>query len=523
MISLLRRSLQVRTVAATVLLSTIALFALGGFLSFTLSDGLYQSRVNQVLEETERSVGTVQNTISAAALVDETSLQVLLNSVVPSLEISGATRSRQVALLRSPGQAELQLLQSPISANLDLRTIPDALRSQVRSAGDSISYTPVAIQKGDVVVPGITVGVPINIPLAGAYELYLVYDLAAEQETLNFVQSVLLVGGLVLVGAIALVSSVVTRRIVSPMERAAAAAERLAEGNLNERLAERGEDVIAVLARSFNRMANSLQQQIQRLDSLSQMQRRFVSDVSHELRTPLTTIKLAGESIFAQRDSLDPNLARSAELMQSQIERFEGLLSDLLEISRYDAGAVVPELELTDVKSVVRSAVASLEPLAASQKVKIEVKAPREPIEAELDFRRIERLLRNLISNALEHSESEPVRVQIGANTEAVAISVTDRGPGMSGEQLNHVFDRFWRADPARKRSTGGTGLGLSIAKEDATVHRGWLQVWSEPGRGSSFRLTLPRRRDYNVIDSPLKLPPPELAKAKKNSVRSKT
>jgi two-component system sensor histidine kinase MtrB len=253
------------------------------------------------------------------------------------------------------------------------------------------------------------------------------------------------------------------------------------------------------------------------------MQRRFVSDVSHELRTPLTTIKLAGESIFSQRASLDPNLARSAELMQSQIDRFEGLLSDLLEISRYDAGAVVPELELTDVKSVVRSAVSSLEPLAASKQVKIEVKAPREPIEAELDFRRIERLLRNLISNAVEHSDSEPVRVHIGSNTEAIAISVTDRGPGMSDEQLSHVFDRFWRADPARKRSTGGTGLGLSIAKEDAAVHRGWLQVWSEPGRGSSFRLTLPRRRDYNVIDSPLKLPPAELAKAKKATSRSKS
>ena len=282
----------------------------------------------------------------------------------------------------------------------------------------------------------------------------------------------------------------------------------MAEGQLDERLAEKGSDVIAQLARSFNKMAGNLQQQIQKLDSLSRMQRRFVSDVSHELRTPLTTIKLAGEVLFGNRERLEPALSRSAELMQAQIERFERLLADLLEISRYDAGAVQAELEIRDLNSVVGAAIANIEPLAMSMNTPIEVELPSQPVEAEVDAKRIERLLVNLLSNAVEHGEGKPIRVEVSQNQQAVAISVTDSGVGMTKQQLERIFDRFWRADPARQRSVGGTGLGLAIAKEDAILHRGWLQVWSKPKRGSSFRLTLPKRADLVIASSPLPLPP---------------
>jgi two-component system sensor histidine kinase MtrB len=255
-------------------------------------------------------------------------------------------------------------------------------------------------------------------------------------------------------------------------------------------------------------MATNLQQQIQKLDSLSRMQRRFVSDVSHELRTPLTTIKLAGEVIFANRKGLDPALSRSAELMQAQIERFERLLADLLEISRYDAGAVQAELEVRDLNAVVGSAIASIEPLAASRNMPIQVQLPARAVEAEIDSKRIERLIVNLLSNAVEHGEGKPIQVEVGENATAVAVCVTDFGVGMTKQQLERIFDRFWRADPARQRSLGGTGLGLAISKEDAILHRGWLQVWSKPKRGSSFRLTLPKRSDLVIANSPLPLPP---------------
>ena len=508
MIKLLARSLTARTVFATVFLSALSLITLGGFLSYSLANGFYQNRLDQVLSETERAVTSVQGTIAAASLTDETTLQTLINSVVPSLEITGGSGSRQVALLRSPGQPQLQLFQSPISQDLDLETIPDQLRQQVRESSGFLTYTPVSFQKDGVEIAGITVGAPLTIPLAGSFELYLVFDLSAEQQSLVLVQNAITVAGAILLALIALVSYLVTRSVVRPVEQAARAAQMLSAGKLDERLPERGQDVLAQLAKSFNKMAASLQQQIQQLDSLSRMQRRFVSDVSHELRTPLTTIKLAGEVIFGNREKLEPALSRSAELMQNQIDRFESLLGDLLEISRYDAGAVTADMELQDLNLVVGASIASIEPLAQSKQTEIRVSLPAGPVEAEFDAKRIERLLRNLLSNAVEHGEGKPITVQVGENSNAVAICVTDAGVGMTRAQLERVFDRFWRADPARQRSVGGTGLGLAISKEDATLHRGWLQVWSKPNRGTSFRLTLPKRSDSIIGNSPIPLPP---------------
>ena len=508
MISLFRKSLTARAVLTTVFLGGISVAIIGSFLSYSLANSFYQNRLSQVLTETERAVDSVQTTIAASSLTDETALQTLLNSVVPSLEISGGSAPRQVALLRSPGQGQLQLFQSPISQNLDLQAIPDQLRQEVREAPGRLTYTPVSLSSDLTTVPGITVGTPIAIPIAGNFELYLVYNLSAEQRALELVQNALAIGGFFLLALIAAASFFVTRRLIAPVEEAAEAAREISEGKLDKRLPETGQDILATLASSFNKMATSLQTQIERLDALSRMQRRFVSDVSHELRTPMTTIKLAGEVLFSNRSKLEPSLSRSAELLQDQIERFDRLLSDLLEISRYDAGAIVPEFELHDVKSVAAAAIKSIEPLAKNRNTSLDLLAPQEPVRAEIDARRIERLLRNLLSNAIEHGGGKDVSVEIAENAQAVAICVTDRGVGMSRHELDRVFDRFWRADPARQRSVGGTGLGLAISKEDSALHRGWLQVWSKPKVGTSFRLTLPKSRDSVIANSPLPLPP---------------
>ena len=169
---------------------------------------------------------------------------------------------------------------------------------------------------------------------------------------------------------------------------------------------------------------------------------------------------------------------------------------------------MVADLETQDLNAVVGASIASIEPLAQAKKTEIRIDLPKGPVEAEFDAKRIERLLRNLLSNAVEHGEGRAIVVQVGQNANSVAVCVTDSGVGMSRLQLDRVFDRFWRADPARQRSVGGTGLGLAISKEDATLHRGWLQVWSKPNRGTSFRLTLPRHSDSVIGNSPIPLPP---------------
>jgi two-component system sensor histidine kinase MtrB len=288
---------------------------------------------------------------------------------------------------------------------------------------------------------------------------------------------------------------------------AAEVSEEIADGALDVRLLEKGEDVVAVLARSFNKMADSLEQKITKLATVSKMQQRFVSDVSHELRTPLTTIKLAGDMIFEARDDLDPQLRRSAEIMQGQIERFEVLLQDLLEISKYDAGAVLPELEIHDLSQVVTSAVSSIEPLARKRGSEIKLELPEGEVLAEFDSRRIDRLVGNLLANAIEHGEGKPITVAVGVTSDAVAVRVTDQGVGMSESELERVFDRFWRADPARKRTSGGTGLGLAISLEDTLLHGGSLDVWARPNQGASFRLTLPKVQGEPVTTAPLPLP----------------
>ena len=505
-----RRSLQLRAVAATVAFSAFALVLLGGFLSYSIGTGLFNTRLTQILGESERALVEVQSTFSAATDTDEIALQRLVNSVVPNIETTGSSDSRKVALLRSPGQVTSVVLQSPISADLDTSIFSEKLREQVRTTSSRLSYQSVTITDSDGSThPGMVVGAPVTIPVAGAYELYLVFNLSGEQQTLDFVQATLVVGGMVTILIIASISWLVTRRIVRPVQEIARVAEDIADGELDLVLSEKGQDAIAQLANSFNRMTTTLRSQIDTLSRMSKMQQRFVSDVSHELRTPMTTIKLAGDFLFSQRENLDGPAKRSAELLHDQIERFEKLLESLLEISRYDAGAVTADLDLHDLNGIVGSAIASVEPLANAKGSKIEIDIPNGSVDAEMDAMRIERLLRNLLGNAIEHGQGKPILVSVGANEKAVAVTVTDQGVGMTRAQVDRVFDRFWRADPSRQnRTAGGTGLGLAISLEDTNLHNGWLQVWARPNEGASFRLTLPRKHNQNFTQSPLPLPP---------------
>jgi two-component system sensor histidine kinase MtrB len=289
---------------------------------------------------------------------------------------------------------------------------------------------------------------------------------------------------------------------------AARTAERFSAGRLEERMAVRGEDDLAKLAGSFNQMASSLQRQISQLEDLSRIQRRFVSDVSHELRTPLTTVRMAADVLYEARTDFDPATGRSAELLQAQLDRFEELLTDLLEISRFDAGAAVLEADATDLVVLARRVIEGTEPLADRKGSTLHLEAAQERVVAEVDARRVSRILRNLVVNAVEHGEGRPVQVALMGDEEAVAITVRDHGVGLRPGETTLVFNRFWRADPARARTTGGTGLGLAIALEDAHLHGGWLQAWGEPGDGCNFRLTLPRKARAELSTSPLPLQP---------------
>ena len=271
-------------------------------------------------------------------------------------------------------------------------------------------------------MPTLVIGQPVGT--AGReLQFYLLFPLDAEARTLDLVKSTLIVGGLVLMVLLAAIASLVTRQVVRPVRRAAEVAERFAGGHLDERMPVRGEDEVARLAESYNEMAGSLAAQIKQLEEFGALQRRFTSDVSHELRTPLTTVRMAADVLYASRDELLPALRRSSELLVTELDRFEALLADLLEISRLDAGVAELGAERVDLAGVVESAVDAVRGLAEETGTHLVLTLPAgEYIEA--DPRRVERIVRNLVANAVDHGEGRPVEVTLAGDDRV------DRRPG---------------------------------------------------------------------------------------------
>ncbi|MFE8884887.1 MtrAB system histidine kinase MtrB [Pseudarthrobacter enclensis] len=499
-----RRSLQFRTVLTTLLLAVTSFAVVGAYLSNQIANNLFQERLTQAESETRYNVKQVQETFDGAQVTDQSSVITLVYDTLNAVEGRGSVIQRRYVFEAMPEQTKPRnrWVESRASDQLTVSVIPPELRKAVQESGKDQYWASTVIPVGTEDRPGIAVGNKVTFN-GTVYELYLIYDLNTAQQTLDEIQSVLWAGGAVLVLLIGAVAWYVTRNVVSPVSHAAMVSEKLAAGQLQERMVVRGEDEVARLGASFNHMAASLQEQITQLATLSQMQQRFVSDVSHELRTPLTTVRMAAEVLYDARGDFDPINKRSAELLYNQVERFQSLLSDLLEISRFDAGVAVLDAEPEDILQVIAHVIEGAAPVAAEYGSEIVLSAPEDAIVVDMDARRIDRILRNLILNAVEHGEGKPVTVTVAANRTAVGIAVRDRGIGMDPAEAARVFDRFWRADPARARTTGGSGLGLSIATEDTKLHNGWLQAWGRKGSGANFRLTLPLRQGEEIEESP--------------------
>jgi len=505
--SLWRRSLQFRTVAITLGLSGLAILVIGFTISFTVASNLFQAQLDRVLASSSTATGSAQAILDSSDASDRAAVQAVTNSALAT--VTGVTGSADLAFFREPGLETLELAPADrLSRNLGGRISP-ALRERVRENPDAQFWQSIEMVNDDgETVPGVVVGSDLEVPAAGRYELYVGYELGDAAQTLGLMQLTGVIGAIALIALLGGITLIVVRWIIEPIRTAAATSRRLAAGDLGVRMPSKGEDELATLAASFNAMADSLQARIRELAELSVMQQRFVSDVSHELRTPLTTIRLAGDVLYAQREEFASPTSRTVELLRTQTDRFETLLADLLEISRYDAGSVELETEPTNLVHLAGDAIESMHELASEHGSELRLDAPGGHLDADVDPRRIRRIVRNLLGNAIEHGEGRPIVVSVDSNATAVALSVRDYGLGMSEEEVARVFDRFWRADPSRTRTIGGTGLGLAIALEDAVAHRGALEVWSRDGRGTVFRLTIPRVADAAAVVSPLPLEP---------------
>lgn len=501
-----RRSLQLRVIVSTLTLSLIVITVLGVVLTSQITDRLLDAKISAGVEEMDRVRNTVETQL--AGVHDITSQEQRLRDARDSLSnrrdanrTGGAAGSFDSALSMIGGTPQQVITAGPMTE------VPDALRRFVQRNQVSYQFATVADPDG-YHGRALIIGSPsAEVP---TLEIYLIFPLSNEERSLALMRGTMLVGGVVLLILLAAITALVTRQVVLPIRSAARIAGRFADGRLKERMLVRGDDDIARLAKAFNEMAESLSNQINQLEEFGNLQRRFTSDVSHELRTPLTTVRMAADLIHGSSDDLDPALARSAELLVTELDRFEGLLNDLLEISRHDAGVAELQIESLDVRMCVRAAISTVRHLARDAAVEVVIDLPEEPVVAEVDPRRVERVLRNLLANAIDHSEGKPVLIRMRGDTEAnaLAVVVRDQGVGLRPGEEKLVFSRFWRSDPSRMRRSGGTGLGLSISVEDANLHDGRLEAWGRPGVGASFRLTLPLVRGQKLGRSPLPLEP---------------
>ena len=495
-----QQSIQLRVIGSVVASSTFAFLLIGFLLVGFLSQQLLATKFSEAVDSMDRARTAVEEQISATdssnpVSVRLTSARAVLTNRSPGVEETSVPVYDSVLIASDASDAETR-----IPDNIQ---IPENLREFVHQGQVAYQYARVDGENGSY--KALIIGSPVYSDIPGL-ELYLLVPLTSEEATLNLMRGLLMAGGIVLIILLLVIGWVFSQQIIGPVRAASKIAEKLAAGHLHERMVVDGQDEVARLAYSFNDMAEKLSTQIRNLEEFGSLQRQFTSDVSHELRTPLTTVRMAADMIEDNADELDPLTARASHLMTKELDRFETLLGDLLEISRHDAGVANLSAEKVDVRGVVRSALQQVRTIAEEVGTEFNVDLPEDPVVVAVDSRRVERILRNLLANAVDHSEGNPIEVKMAVGEHELAIAVTDHGVGLKPGEEEMVFNRFWRSDPSRERRTGGTGLGLAIAKEDANLHGGRLEAIGEPGVGACFRLTLPLEQGRTVKTSPLPL-----------------
>ena len=495
-------SVSARLTALMTLATAIMMVILIVSVTTHVSNGIFQKRLNIVLQDASLRAQSLQSAFDSTVVDSVNGVQDAAYTLISDQrDASAGAGGVGAMLLKDPNETRPLAINEIIDPE-QRALITKNLRRAVEQKG-GIHWQSVSLKNSqEEKTPGIVVGSRVLLPLVGSYEVYIVYSLAYEQQTVHTVNQVLIFGTVVLLALITVLIAAVSYSILTPARRAAKAAQKVSAGNLNIQLPVRGKDELAQLSQALNDMSSYLREQIKDYEELSTLQQRFVSDVSHELRTPLATIRMATDLLYDEREELSPTNARSVTILHRQVDRFDKMLADLIEISRIDASVAQLSLSDTNLTNLVSEVLESNRSLAEKMGVKVELKSFGDTI-AQLDQTRVTRIAQNLLVNAIEFAEGKPVEVTVAGCKTAVAFQVRDHGPGMSDEVAQHVFDRFYRADPSRKRTTGGTGLGLAISAEDAALHSGLLTVLSCPREGSAFTLLLPRHAGQEITDLP--------------------
>ena len=481
-----RLDLRARVVLFTSLLVVASLLLLGTALHALLAKSLYTQQLEQAKGEVERLRDQASATLAGSANASTTQVR---QRLFDQLSSSAAAPKPGFAAVILVGPESTQLSDDRIA----LESIPPQLINAVFTRSE-IAYTYGDAPPGVDSKRTLVIGAPIRSS-QGDYEAYFFYPTQFQEETLGLLTNFLMIVGVGLLAAVVIMTAISIGRVLKPIQRARDVAEAIASGNLTARLPEATtQDDFGRLAESFNRMTEALAQKIGELENVSSLQARFVSDVSHELRTPLATVRMAADYIHAARSGLPPDAQRAAVLLERELERFENLLEDLLEISRFDAGVIALDPVEVDLATLLDEVVDALDAIAHGRRVKVSLHVDRSqgPPLVAADPRRLDRVFSNLVKNAIEHTHDGHVKVEVARRGSEVVVSVEDEGEGIPAEDLPHIFERFYRADVHRARTLGGTGLGLAIALENVNLHRGSVTVTSEVAKGSAFTVVLP-------------------------------
>lgn len=431
-----------------------ALLDLGSY--YLVRDDQHDASLGRSTNEARREFAVASKALSYSATPEEIEALVSTYRSRPTLEAVAVSQGRAIAT----------------NPSIDASQVPE-LQSRGNRKGLGHGRTEV---EG---LPYLVIGGPVPDT---EVELFLFFSEEVLNTNLDALRGSLILGWLVIVTVTALAAALVARRTLRPVAEASRAARSVAEGLLDTRLPVERLDEFGAWAMSFNEMAEALQGKIRALTEARERERRFTSDVAHELRTPITALLNEASELSNHIDHLPPDGRRVAQLLTADVTRLRRLVEDLMEMSRLDAGREVVRLEQLDVCKLVNAIIRSR---GWDSTVELEC----EGVTTNSDRRRLESVIANLIANAVEHGGGKAqVRVELSGRD--AVIHVCDQGAGIAAEHLPHLFDRFYKGDPAR--TTAGSGLGLALAAENASLLGGHIEIESDAERGTRFKFFLP-------------------------------
>ena len=454
------RGVRARLTATIVFLVVLTATVLG-LASYVFVDArLHQQTLDEARDQARFDLSVLAPTILAKPATPE---------AIAALQAAFRFRSLETIIVPVGGTPTYD----PTTLDGTLDAIPATVRQFVDQGQIAYSWQTVAG------APSLVIGGRVS---GTGPEIYLIHNVSAIEEALDQLRLALGVVGLVLAVVAVVAARVVARGVLAPVDEAGRAAERIEGGDLSARVPVTSSDEFGQWAERFNRMADSLEETIVRLEAAQTQNRRFVADVAHELRTPVAALVAEASLLGDHLGALPPEARRTGELIVHDIGRLRSLVEDLMELSRFDAAGEEVRLRPIDLGRVIRD-------VAAGRLRDAVLELPDEPTVIETDPRRLERILGNLLDNAREHAAGALVVVRLRASAEEVRIAVLDRGPGVPPDRLGRIFERFYMADPSRR---GGSGLGLAIAAEHAALLGGRLRATNREGGGLEIELVLP-------------------------------